>query len=114
MRPWLRAAPSGLRTRSARGGTVPDIRSHRRPVVRGNPRAAVVTVAVLAVLAGLLVGVVRAPDAGADTTIPTWPPPSVPGQEAALTMDCPTSGIDLNHASNAQLQQLPGVSAPIA
>lgn len=40
--------------------------------------------------------------------------PSVPAQQPSLTMGCGAGKIDLNHASLAALQMLPGVSAPIA
>jgi Helix-hairpin-helix motif len=43
-----------------------------------------------------------------------WPVPSVPAQQPGLTMDCGAGQVDLNHATLAQLQTLPEISAPIA
>jgi helix-hairpin-helix protein len=40
--------------------------------------------------------------------------PRVPAQQPALTMQCGVGQIDLNHATAADLQRLPGVSVPIA
>jgi Helix-hairpin-helix motif len=42
------------------------------------------------------------------------PPPAVPPQQPGLTLDCAPGQVDLNHASLAELQTLPGVSGPIA
>jgi Helix-hairpin-helix motif len=66
-------------------------------------------------LASLSVVVASRPQvAHADSSTSIWPPPAVPSQRPALTLDCQVGEIDLNHASFNELQRLPGVPASVA
>src|SRR5262249_28177075 len=73
----------------------------------------IAAIGVVSLLLACVTGVlISAPaPAGASSTVTV---PQVPAQQPPLTMSCAAGQVDLNHASLAQLQTLPGVSGPIA